>query len=464
MKKYWLVGLLGGMALAFPGFGGEVKTDDALDVDITLGGQVRARYDYRDNLTYGQGAVHASDDASILRTRFNLNVKASDGISAFVEFQDSHTDGAATTPTATGSSGSTGDAGLVMNQAYLAIEDLFDLPVDLLAGRMNLHYGDGRVINDLQWSNSPRHFDGARLRYSSEDDNLWIDAAWLQLQNRDSNAAVSALPAAPANPDDDYDVYVLYGHTEFENSKIEVYNVWEHDGLADRGGEKLGAAVFPTNIPGDLNRHTTGFLLKYQLDDFKASFEYMHQWGNSGIDRIDADALAFVLNYNISDLRFEYELTSASGDGDPNDGVDGRFKSPFHFNHKYHGYADVVGFTNMTSHKLQVASDLNEKNTLTAAWHFFQRNEHDDSWYGANSATVLHTGKNLGGVPDSPHDGISGSRDIGQEFDIKLDHKYSKNLSFELGWAHFMGGHLLHSSDSTLGDQDYIYLQTMFKF
>lgn len=464
MRKYWMLGLFGGLALTFPGYGGDVKTSDKFgDVDITIGGQVRTRYDYRDNLTYTQGAVHASDDRTLLRSRLNVAVKAKDGIEAFVQFQDSHQNGAATSNNMTGAPGSTADANLVMRQGYLKVSDLFGLPMDLTVGRVALHYGNGRVINDLDWSNSPRHFDGALLKYHVDNDATWVDIGWLEHQNRNANVASLTTPPEQRS-DDDYDIFLLYGHHELnDNTTLEAYNVWERDGLADRLGEKSGVGGF-TIQPEKLNRHTSGALVQHKMDNMNVSFEYIHQWGENGRDNVNAHAYALVLGYSLKDsmdTKFEYELTSATGDGDPTDGDAERFQSPFHFNHKYQGWADVVGFTNMTDHKLQVASNIDDKNRIIAAWHFFDRNESSDSWYDAGG-NVLFTGK--GSNAAAFEDGFSGSSDIGQELDLLLKHDYSKNLKIELGYSHFMPGTLPRDSDSSLGAMDFGWLQFKLDF
>jgi hypothetical protein len=457
MRKYWMLGLFGGMALTFPGYGGDVKTGSD-DVEITLGGEVRARYDHRKNLTYTQGAVHASDDTSSLRTRLNVGVKIGDDITAHVQLQDSHTNGAATTNNATGASGSTADTQFVMREGYLAISDLFDLPLDLIVGRKSLNYGHGRLISDSDWSNSPRHFDVAALKYR-KDESTWLDILMIDAQNGGVNSTFNE----PRRADDDNDIYLLYGHTEFGSTKVDVYNIWERDGLADRGGEKFAALGGPL-VVGKLNRHTTGFLVEHSFGDFNASFEYMNQWGEAGTDNIDAEAYALEVGYALGDeaeTEFNYEYASASGNNDPADGKQTRFRSPFADSHAYHGYADLVGFTNMESHKFQVASNVTGKTRAKAAWHFFDRKEKKDSWYAGNGA-VQRTGAGSGGGVIFAQG--SSSSDIGQEIDLTIDHKYNDHLNFELGWAHFMEGTLARETDPTLGNVDYTWLQMTLKF
>lgn len=454
MRKYWMLGLFGGLALTFPGYGGDVKTGSD-DVEITLGGEVRARYSHRDNLTYTQGAAHASDDVTILRTRLNVGVKVGKDVSAKIQLQDSHTTGAATTGNATGAPGTAGtDTQLVMREGYIVVSDLFEMPLDLMVGRMGLHYGHGRVINDLNWSNSPRHFDAALVKYT-KDENTWLDIAALDIQNQGVNSTTGT---GAARADDDNEVYFAYGHTKMGDTVVEAYNIWERDGFSDRGGEKFAG------VSKNLSRHTTGVLVEHSLADFDASAEYIRQWGDAGTDRVDASAFALELGYNMGDkanTSINYEYTTATGNGDPADGKQTRFRSPFHFNHAYQGYADLVGFTNMNAHKIQASTDISKSTSATAAYHVFHRNERDDSWYAAGGAVQRSGGLD---VSKNSQQNSSNASDIGQELDLKINHQYNDHLEFELGWSHFFEGTLARETDPTLGDVDFAWLQMKLDF
>jgi hypothetical protein len=258
---------------------------------------------------------------------------------------------------------------------------------------------------------------------------------------------------------------MAYLHHSFDNDLyIEAYHILEHDGTPDYTGE-LDRGIDPRK---GMDRTTTGLLVSYEMGDMWVNAEYMFQDGNNGSDRIQgADAFAGVLGYHINkDLAVEYEYTYASGDSDSKDGRDNRYQGAFHFNHKYQGYADLVGFTNSIDHKIQLTHQCTDKTKVSLAHHWFSRENRDDSWYDAGG-TVLRDGKGTGGILNTDivkqDKYVSGSSDIGQELDVVVKHKYSKNLNFELGYSHFFQGTFVRETGN-VGDMDFFYVQTMLKF
>ena len=57
---------------------------------------------------------------------------------------------------------------LILHQAYFSVNKLFDLPLNLKLGRMELSYGPQRLIGAVGWHNVGRSFDGGILQLNTE--------------------------------------------------------------------------------------------------------------------------------------------------------------------------------------------------------------------------------------------------------------------------------------------------------
>lgn len=484
MKKQWMLGLFGGVlaSVAAPAFGGDVTTP----IDgIELGGQVRARYEYRAPETYviNNRFRDESDDRGMLRTSLHARLDVGDGITGLIEMRDAHVNGA----TAVG----TDDAGVTLHQGYLNIEDIFGISADLLIGRVELNYGSERIIGSSDWSNASRHWDGARLRFKPMD-GTWIDVGYAELVNGDTNIAANGTPNNPAghlnnaaagatvanNPDQDYDLYWGWvQHNLNDDIEINGYLLWEHDGLPYRQSEKQLhnpglAAIAGVGAAEGMDRYTWGALVKADMGPLNAEVEYALQRGEFGPDNISADLFVGILGFDLNDSTgFQYEYVRASGDRDDFDGTREGFVAPFPTGHRHLGIADQVGFRNIEAHRLGADYDLDEKTSFSADWWWFHRQDGNDSWYNA-AGTAVRTGQggygagfadNFAAAPGG-RAGHSNATEIGQEFDLVMTHKYSKYLTFSAGWAHFFNGRFVQETRTDTEDMDFAYIMADLKF
>src|SRR5262245_34631606 len=125
---------------------------------ITLGGQIRTRAEYRDPTSYSNATAPAStrsDDLFLTRIRLNFKFSATDDIDVFVQPQDERQWGQEPSVLYD-------DKNFDLHQGFVEVRNLFSEPLSIKAGRMELSYGDQRLVSPLDWSNIARAWDGAK--------------------------------------------------------------------------------------------------------------------------------------------------------------------------------------------------------------------------------------------------------------------------------------------------------------
>jgi len=102
---------------------------------------------------------------TVFRTRLGLAFSPLKNISGFVQIQDSRTFGEEATTT-------TNTKNLDLHQAYFKIENIFDLPIDVKLGRMEVSYGSERFIGVVNWNNVGRAFGGGVFTLKTDAVNI----------------------------------------------------------------------------------------------------------------------------------------------------------------------------------------------------------------------------------------------------------------------------------------------------
>jgi hypothetical protein len=135
------------------------------------------RFEYRDgyqNLGVARGRFPEGDQ-TVFRARLGLGVGPMDiggGHSVFLQF----------TPQASGSfgtqPGTVGELNLGLHEAYMGLQGgLYRLQVGLI----EMDYGDAMVIGNLDWHQTARRFQGARVRLAESADGWFVDLFATQL-------------------------------------------------------------------------------------------------------------------------------------------------------------------------------------------------------------------------------------------------------------------------------------------
>lgn len=458
---------------------------------IEIGGEIRARYthltpDYYDGAT-GTGVTRGkseSDDTGMLRTRLRADLTVADNVKGAVELQDTHINGA----TAVG----TDDGGVTVRQGYLFVSDITGRPVDLKVGRYTLKYGNGDLLCSGDWGNTSRHFDGAILTYRS-DSSTKIDLGYAELVNGDVNDDGTAgtnsgaggnvtYPGRAAgiasDPDEDSDIYWLWITRKVSDEfTFDGYDIMEYDGESNYIGEAPYLNAVEPNPQvlaqgslenqGHLKRHTTGVQLNWDNQDFYGNASYNGQWGTIASDQIRAVGWSWYAGARFDREGLKHDLKAgvryASGDGDANDRESTRFRPLFHGGaHEANGILDLVGWSNSVAKYVTYAFSPHGKVRVTTSYIDLERYNDDDSWYN-DAGTVLRTGKAFDSANPHPEEGMSGSRDIGEEVDVVINYKHTDFLDFEGGLGHFFKGRLAEET-SDLPDAQFTYVQARLRF
>jgi len=393
---------------------------------FTFSGQVRARAETTNVESYSTPLKRRGYDTTLLRTRLGVGVDAGQGVKGFIQIQDSRSWGSEATV-------ATNSGNLDLHQGYADVLDLFAAPLDLRVGRMELQYGDQRLVSPLDWSNVGRAWDGARLRLRGM--NYTVDlfetvVKEVNVAKRNGNfwGLYASCKAMPAH---EFDAYILgrdQGDGTFTN---------EHGTLGNLSDRTVGARVKGT--PG-------GF-------DYTGEADW--QFGRKAGQRVRAWALAATGGYTFDHAlkpRLGAEYDFASGDSDPSDNKVQTFDPLYTFGHAYQGYQDIFAWKNGHDFKGSVSVDPKPDWRAQADFHHFRLHRAFDAWYDAAGTPIV--ARSTTGRP---------GKDIGYELDLHVKGKFREVITLWFGYSRFFAGAYVRAT-TTRGDRDWGFFQAAFNF
>lgn len=258
----------------------------AMAADVELSGEVRIRHEITNNNDYMNTADDSRNETQ-QRTRLNAKVAVDDKTTVFISLQDSRNWGdespSASDPAGTQTTGNEGEA-VDISQAYLLINDIAG-PVDLIAGRIPLSFGNQRIIGSFEWAMG-RRFDGFGLLYGNDtvDATLYFSNV-LEPDSSSASAHANGLNVVIKN--------VI---------PVNTLDVYHHQLTA----------------PGDFDQTTTGLRLAGKTAGADWTAEYAKQGGDDdATTEIDASLLAVTGGYTLDNvlggLRIGGEFFAVSG-------------------------------------------------------------------------------------------------------------------------------------------------------
>jgi hypothetical protein len=429
----------------------DIPLDEDESISLRFFGQHRTRAELRTPASYAsdQGAVQNIH----LRTRFGIEAHFPRNANFLFEIQDARFWG--DQPRATSNvPQSSGLTGLDVLQANVYTTNLLDLGVEARLGRQRISIGNQRLFSPLEWSVTPRAWDGLTLRHSFHEDQWHLLGMAFLI---DDEGAVS---------DDEWLIggTVRWTPESMPRHDLELLYVFQH-------------RDDPSGVL-DLNVSTLGLRWNGHFDVtedkwFVPTAEIVTQmgkadplvWGTPSEDDSRVQTLAWALTADLFWQKDENNLWQlglewafASGDSNPDDDRLGSFRAPFPFGHGYHGFADLVGWRNLHDVSLRAAWTTNpgewaESLTLQARFHWFRRAKGGDGWYDPAGNLVR------GGTHDD-------SRTIGHEIDLVATAKLSRWVTVELGYSHFFAGRFVRQTagDNRRRDMDFLYAQLVLQF
>ncbi len=348
-----------------------------------------------------------------LRTRFGVLMTPSEDVTAFVQIQDSRVYGQETNTLAS-------RANLDLHQAYVKVNHFLFNKLDIKLGRMELSYGDQRVIGAVGWHNVGRSFDGgvATINFT---DKFKLDAFSARLMERSTPAGV-ATPgnlAGDRSDENDVDFGGLYGmYSGSESFQADFYLLAQIDGT-DIGGENT------------LEQATLGTYLRGKKNSLSYKAELAFQGGKTRGADISAFMLTGAVTYALANSNLKPAFTLGydylSGE-DLTDNKVNSFNTLFATNHKFYGYMDY--FINVPAQSGGLGlKDMMVKVQLkpSAKWGI-----------GAHFHNFL-----------SAEDAGNGDNAFGQEIDLVGNYKFRKNFTWTAGLSFFIPGDLMKSAFGT---------------
>ncbi len=406
--------------------------NDAAPDWLSLSGEFRFRFENRTGLGFNPGA---DDGYGLARTRINIGVSPSKWLHVGFQGQDSRAPGIRAGARNNGVFRDTFD----VRQAYVRIGGEESSPVKATVGRQLLIYGDQRLIGALDWTNTSRTFDAAKLSVSAGPVAADVFSA----------SVVQNSPGRRINQSaEGNNLHGAYGALKklVPGSTVEPYVLWQ----------TTPSVVDELGVRGDLDRYTAGARIWAKgIGPLDYNVAIARQWGSLGSARISAWGAYAEIGYTLKarwSPRLYAEYTFGSGDSDPADGVSGGFVDLFPTAHLWYGYNDMVGWRNLKN--LRIGSQLKPlgKVSLRLDYHWFWLADRSDGLYNvAGRRTVAAPG---GGAADSK---------IGDEVDATFALPLTPILSVGGGFGYMFPGPFLKANSRGSGNT-FTFLFLGYKF
>ena len=475
--------LSGWLALAvFATVGGAMVAADPafakVDVDkLTIGGEVRARYEYRIGTTFG--VSQANESAASERVRVNVGYDLTPDVSFFAQLQDARIWGSegndriggGTSGLAAVSSQNNNGTGVDLHQGYIQLKNVLVPGLSLKMGRQEIIFGDHRLFGNFGWSQIGNAFDGVRATYSTGMAD--VDLFWVRVFESEVSAGCGTAATATANCTGvifngagtkgtlDQDVYGAYLTLKpVPNWTIEPYYFLLKD---SRAATASTAAAITQAQTLDQARSTLGGRINGKAGGLDATAEGAWQFGGvAGLGgaagapqqhnlHINAEAAAAKIGYTFEPVpmrpRLGFEVDYASGDNcvaattSATTGCNAvnhanTFDNLFPTNHFHYGYMDLMAWRNMVNYQVMFDVKPSPVSKLQFNYIIHRLARTTDNWYRAAQAIYVS--------PTATNQEAS----LGQELDVHYWHTFKEKFKFEIGYGHFFAGAFLDKAAS----------------
>jgi len=431
------------------------------------------------------------------RTRLNVSADFTNEVKAFIELESYEIWGRDFRSNyITGEDGRTASSDDVeIYQAYIELDEAFDLPLRLRIGRQEMKLGKGWLVDDIATALIGRSFDGIRATYSTE--SLDVDAWFAKL---DESGAVEA--------DGDIDFYGIYATcTAVEWLQASLYWMLVRDAVSLNDTNFVAPIewmedLFELDDYDATTMHTVGARLFGGASGFDYDLELAYQFGDAGRAGFGFKPTGFL--YGDDDAEFDawagdlevgytmdvawnprFYLGGAYVEGEDNrdlsfiDWVNPFYRSDssVSFNRLFPGkpYSFILEIGQDMSNFWQVRAGLtaHPSEAITTGLQVAMYGV-DETFDAPKSITVGQFK-----VPVAPALSFwteESDDDIGTSVHVFVNYQYTEDLFFKAGWEHlFTGdgledGNFIHryglefSGGTSNDDADYLYLETGLKF
>ena len=408
-----------------------IPFNDKGDWYLSVGGEVRERYEYFHNSLWGRGP---QDKNGYLLQRHMLHADLHFGpnFRFFGQLKSGLEGGRKGGPRPSD------EDKLDVNQAFLdgVLGFSDDASITLRVGRQEMAYGSSRLVSFREGPNVRQSFDGLRIILNTgawrvdgfvtrpvETDPGFFDDGPDRTRAFWGGYAVRPLPVLPKGNIDLYYLGLLRKEAEFDQGTAREL------------------------------RHSVGMRLWGRTQAWDYNFEFVYQWGKFGRGRIQAWTIASDTGYTVRSTLFSPRIglkaNIASGDRDPNDQDLQSFNALFPRG-AYFSEASLIGPANFMDLHPSLDLRLTERVKLTTDWDFFWRQSVRDGIYG-NAVNLVRSGRG------------SRARYIGSQPQTQVEWRANRHLTVTAVYAHFFAGPFLKETRPGK-DVDYFTAWVTYKF
>lgn len=390
------------------GGGADRNTGKVEGASLGIHADVRIRPEYSQNRTDFSDSNPDQDSFWGHRVRFGATVGYDQWVKAKVTLQEARTFGA----TQTGSS----NFGLYEAYGELQLNEWIQ-GLWLRGGRMELSFGNERLVGRDDFSLSGRSFDGVLVR-------------WGRQPYVDIKAFYSKLRESTETENGDNDFFGVYISTEaIPYTVLDIYYMGQIDSLTKdiQEGDGLVSRTVDRSI------HTTGGRIEFMYKGFRAEAEAVFQFGSRTNPGNYEQALEHFATAYFADLSYQIPVATqptfgaffawASGDANPTDGKSVDFQPLFPTRHSFLGTMDLFAWSNI----MDVGGTFELTPPLGFGFysgvHYFMLAQPQGRLFG--------TGTNL-----TPTQSVG--RNVGIEVDVALSWAPNPNLQLQAGYSIFI--------------------------
>jgi hypothetical protein len=329
-----------------------------------------------------------------------------------------------------------------LHEAYVELFPDRKKGFGMMAGRMMVKYGDGRLISASEWVNTGRTFDAFRAYWRRPGMQVeFLAVSPVKVRSEEFNR--------PAPGERIWGAYNSLPNL-WKQSSVDVY-LLRHDQNRPAGFTS-GSRLLGTDR---LRVNTFGGRVTGPYGECKYVLEAAVQTGTVGPARHRGGAAVVTLSRRTTlfdralDISGEYKY--ASGTGNPSDTSRvGTFDQLSPSNHDKFGHEDLLGWRNLHNARSLATWTLSKP---------FAMNLMYNSWWLASPRDALYnsSGKAIFRSPSG-----SAGRHVGQESDLFITYKY-RAWTFGAGFGHLYKGEFIRNVTKGVGP-NYAYVFHTYSF
>ncbi len=408
-----------------------IPFDQAGDIYLSFGGEVRERYEYWANENFGL-TPYQENGYWLQRYLFHADLHLGSHVRLFAQMQDSLQEYRQGGPRPVDRDE------INLHQGYLDLGSDLKSSSDaftLRLGRQELAYGIGRILDPREGPNNRISYDGVKA--ITAIDGWGIDGFAVRPDETNEYSFDNPDPKTLL-----WGVYATHPNWWLQNSQFDFYYL----------GTSRKEAPFFAGLQDEV-RHTTGLRLSGHAGDFEYDTEGAYQFGTFGSGNISAWFYSLEAGYRFSadfgqpHLALKFDIHSGNNSSS---GPDLNTFENLYARGNYYSEPAPIGPQNSIALHPQFDWYPIKGLDLTASPIFYWRQSENDGIY------------NFGGYPEVPGSTNQG-RFVGTETFVQASWQVDPHVNITTAYDHFFCGDFLNHVAGTK-DSDFFATWVTFKF